>query len=61
MQVIYGKFNNNSKSAAILKSDGRNTVVINKPITPISKEVFDYASDKIGAFFMDACRKNKYL
>lgn len=61
MQVIYGKFNNHDKSASIMKSNGRNVVVINKPIAPVSKEVLDYASNEIGAFFMDACRKNKYL
>ena len=60
-QIIFGNFNNHDKSASIMKSDGRNVMVINKPITPISKEVFDYASDEIGAFFINACRKNKYL
>ena len=62
MTVIYGKFNNNVTSASIMKSNGRNTVVINKPLkkVSVSDEVFNYASDEIGAFFMKKCQEQKY-
>lgn len=62
MTVIYGKFNNSNKSASIMQTNGKQTVVINKPlreIKPVSDEVYDYASDEIGSFFMSVCKRRK--
>lgn len=62
MTIVYGKFNNHDISASVMKTDGRNIMVINKPLkkVPTSDEVFDYASDEVGAFFMKKCREQKY-
>lgn len=62
MTVIYGKFNNSDKSVSIMQTNGKQTVVVNKPlreIRPVSNEVYDYASDEIGSFFMSACQRRK--
>ena len=63
--LLYSKFNNRDNHIAILKASNKGVVIVDKPTTPvvtaapITDEVFDYASDEIGAFFMNACRKNR--
>lgn len=65
MKILYSKFNNKDSHIAVMKGDERGVVIIDKPThvptatAPVTDEVFDYASDEIGAFFMNACKRNK--
>lgn len=63
MEVLFGHFNNHDKSSSIMRTDGKRTMVINKPLKAIAvtesinSEVFDYASDEIGSYFMSMCNR----